>query len=194
MRRFRDFLKINEAGAGPVAPTMTAGTNWKFPNSQWYQSPKTFSQLVQHQQYLEKPGLQTLQKAQYLVQNIASDKSLYEMNPGDIMISGTPQNGGMISGITYNKIISAGASRGLKFLPAEFKYLEDNNIFLEKNGVVSINLGNLYKMLETELKNDNYKNKMAHAADNTINQLTPFITGMSSPNGSQPLLNKQYGA
>ena len=194
MSKFKDFLKMNEAGAGPVAPTLTAGADWQFPTSQTFAVPTSFTAMAQKNNFYDKPLFQALQKAQYLVQNIVSDPSMYGITNSQIV--GTPRTGGNISGMNYNRMISAGASRGLRFLPTEFDVLEKKGIFTITPAMgttpetVSINLKVLYDTMKHEIGTDVGKDRIAAAADAASNALTG---GLVTPgNGAMTLGRHQY--
>ena len=149
MRSFKDFLKNEAMGAG-INPTLTAGHDWKFPTST-HALPTSFHGVAQKFNRYAKPEFAALSKIQYLVQNIASEPQLYGNN---VQITGTPQTGGFINGLDYQRMISTGASRGAKFLPAEFNYAQESGIFIMNNTVpqtVTINLGTLYKKMKSEI-------------------------------------------
>lgn len=182
---------MNEAGAGTVAPTLTAGSDWQFPTSQHFALPTTFSGIAQKSNYIEKPLLKALHTTQYLVQNIVSDPAIYGLNDPARQIIGNPRSGGTITGLNYNKMISAGASHGLKFLPTEFDNLEKIGIFSRNTTGVTIDLGKLYQIMKTEIGKDVGKDHIAAAADSAVNSLT---TGMTTPgNGAMNLQRKAYG-
>lgn len=196
MSKFKDFLKINEAGAGPVAPTLTAGANWQFPNSQTFAAPDSFQAMASRDNHFEKPLLKALHTAQYFVQNIVSDPKRYGIIDPKRQIVGTPQYGGTISGLDYNKMITVGASRGLKFLPTEFDTLKKLGIFsvVPSNGTTpqttTIDVGKLYQTMNKEISADHVKDRIAHTADTVKNALT---TGLTSPgNGAMTLGRHQY--
>lgn len=196
MSKFKDFLKINEAGAGPVAPTLTAGANWEFPNSQTFFAPNSFQAIANRENHYEKPLLKALHTAQYLVQNIVSDPKRYGITNPKTQIIGTPQYGGTISGLDYNRMITAGASRGLKFLPTEFDTLKKLGIFsiVPSNGTMpqttTIDVGKLYQTMKKEIAIDHIKDSAARTADTAKDALT---TGLVQPgNGAMTLGRHQY--
>lgn len=165
-------------GPGMVAPTLTAGSNWKFPTTTSMQMPTSFSGWARKNNYYDKPMFQALQKAQYLVQNIVSIPEFYGITTSNI--SGDPQSGGWITGLDKNRMISAGASRGLRFLPAEFDMIEKARIFVDVPAIgtdpptVSINLGELYQKMKKEIGRDAGKDVLANAADTVLQQaVTP---------------------
>jgi hypothetical protein len=197
MSKFKDFLKMNEAGAGPVAPTLTAGPDWQFPNSQSFAVPNSFTGMAHQNNYYDKPLFKALQSAQMYVQNIVAEPERYAI-PGNAraIISGNPRTGGTISGLDYNKMITVGASRGLKFMPAEFDTLRKLGIFttVPASGTTPqttiIDLGKLYQTMKKEIGTDHGKDIIAAQADNAMNALT---TGLTTPKSTQAPGRKQYG-
>jgi hypothetical protein len=194
MRRFKQFL--NEISAGPVAPTLTAGPNWQFPTSQSFNTPTSFRDIAKINDMFEKPLLAALHKAQYLVQNIVSDPSVFGITNPATQIVGTPRTGGNINGLSYRKMISAGASRGLRFLPTEFESLERKGVFTTSPPVppstdetVMINLKTLYDVMNSEIASDVAKGRAAGYADDAISGLNNLV---QPGNGAMTLGRHQY--
>lgn len=196
MSKFKDFLKMNEAGVGPVAPTLTAGSDWEFPNSQTFAVPDSFTAMANRNNHFEKPLLKALHTAQYFVQNIVSEPSRYGITDPKKQILGTPRAGGTISGLDYNRMITAGASRGLKFLPTEFDTLKRLGIFTiipatpTTPQTTTIDLGKLYGTMKKEIGTDVTKDRLARVADTAKDSLT---TGLVTPgNGAMTLGRHAY--
>lgn len=187
MSKFKEFLKL-EVSPGMVAPTLNAGDGWRFPSSPDFNIPTTAMGLAQKRDMYEKPMFQALQRAQYLVQNIVSKPSLWGVDPRNI--TGSPQVGGMISGINRTVLDSRGASRGLKFLPAEFNLLQTAGVFVvdpRTPDLVSIDLKKLYDKLKNEIGEDVGKGIAANAYDK-------LVAGAVTPGQhAQTLQRSQYG-
>jgi len=196
MSKFKDFLKMNEAGAGYVPPTLTAGPEWRFPTSNDFHKPDSFTGMVRQQNYTEKPLLQALDTAQQLVQNIVAEPNLFGITNPRTQILGNPKLGGSISGLDYNKMITIGASRSLKFQPTGFNTLKTLGIFtlVPPTGTtpqtVTIDLGQLYKVMQKEIKQDTGKETIAGELDKGMNALT---TGLTTAKSTQAPGRKQYG-
>ena len=182
MSRFKEFLKNEAMGAG-VNPTLTAGQGWKFPTSM-HSLPTSFQGIAQKFNRYQKPEFAVLSKIQYLVQNIASEPQMYGISPLNVV--GNPESGGNINGLNYEMMKTVGASRGMKFLPAEFNYAEQQKIFIPQgNGTVTIDLGALYKKMKSEIGNDYAMDTASGAVDQALQKAsTPGI-------GSQALQRTQ---
>lgn len=188
MSKFKEFLKMNEIAAGPVKPTLTAGAGWQFPTSNNAYPPTSFSDMAAKQDLNEKPLLILCQKIQFLVQNIVSNPIQYGINNANIV--GSPQTGGMISGLDKKRMETIGASKNMKFLPSEFNQAQQLGIFVLNGPNVSINIGELYKLMKTEISKDTGKGYIAQSADAAKDALT---TGLTSPgNGAMTLGRHQY--
>ena len=189
MSKFKEFLKINEFNSGPVKPTLTAGANWQFPSSDMMHPAKSFQDMAAKKNLYEKPEFVLLQRIQYLVQNIASEPQQYGISQYNI--TGNPQSGGMISGLNKKTMETIGAARNMRFSPVEFKFAQDNGIFLVQGNTVNIDIGKLYQFLKKEIAQDASKDIMAKAGDTALNSL---VQGVVTPgNGAMELQRKQYG-
>lgn len=189
MSKFKEFLKINEFNGGPVKPTLTAGSNWQFPSSDMMHPAKSFQDMAMKKNLYEKQEFILLQRIQYLVQNIVSEPEQYGISQYNIV--GSPQAGGMISGLNKQKMETIGAARNMRFSPVEFKFAQDNGIFIVKGNIVNIDIGKLYQFLEKELSKDAGKDILAKTADDALNGLTKGV--ITPGNGAMELQRKQYG-
>lgn len=194
MRSFKQFF--NEFTTGPVAPRLTAGADWQFPTSQSFNIPASFKDIAKRNDMFEKPMLVALDKAQYLVQNVVSDPSMFGITNPTTQIVGTPKTGGYISGLSYNKMISAGASRGLRFLPTEFDNLKQKGILIisppvppSTDKTVTINLKKLYDTMAKEIAVDTAIGNAAGHIDNIVGGANKLV---EPGNGAINLSRHQY--
>lgn len=185
MSKFKDFLQ-NEAGTIGGNPTLTAGDQWSLPNSTTISQPQNFGDLAHKSAMKQNPQINLYQKIGGLVQQIASEPTMWGPT---VKVIGTPKTGGQITNLKASTFETITAARAhFKFLPTEFNTAQQNGIFQvnKMTDALTINLGALYQAMSSVLKGHQGVNQMAQLADKSINKaLTPA-------NGAPQLQRAQY--
>jgi len=198
MRKFKEFLKVNEAG---ISPTLSPNS-LQLPNSQSVKFPTSFSGWHDKKQNMDNPELATLRRIGELMQTIISDSQdpniKYDGPMSKLGISkrdivGNVQSG-YIQNINKNAMMSSsliGSQGGIT--SSEFNYATrpEVKIFIDNGrGKVTLDMSRLYKVMEDVLKKGNITGAIAGKADNALNSLTKGLT--TPANGAMQLQRKTY--
>jgi len=191
MSKFKDFLKMNEAGYGDM---------YQLPNAQSVQTQNTFAGWHNQNQMENNPILKSLTKIGELMTTICNAAKDPHPNPDGPMaklgilpinVSGNPQQGGFIANIDKRALLSSSVgSYGSLLNVNDYQNGIDQKVLKEIGGKVTLDMKALYQALGTQHKQAHNSGQVAQAADNAVNSLA---TGLAAPgNGAITLARHQY--
>jgi hypothetical protein len=191
MSKFKDFLKMNEAGYGDM---------YQLPNAQSVQTPNTFAGWHNQHQMEKNPMLKSLSKIGELMTTICNaakdphpnpDGPMAKLGIQPINVSGNPQQGGFITNMDKRGLLSNSiGSYGSLLNANDYQNGLDQKVLKEVGGKVTLDMKALYQALETQHKQAHGSGQIAQAADNATNSLA---TGAVTPgNGAMTLGRHAY--